>query len=58
MKDWLKNWKTNLVGILMIAAAGYRFYSTGEVNWGELVVGLTGIGFLVNKDWDVSGTKP
>lgn len=52
-----QSWKSTLVGILMLAAAGYRFYTTGEINWGELVVGLAGVGFIVTKDFNASHTK-
>ena len=52
-----KSWKSTLVGILMLVAAGYKFYQTGEINWGELVVGLTGVGFLLTKDYNATHTE-
>ena len=52
-----KSWKSTLVGILMLIAAGYKFYQTGEVNWSELVVGLTGVGFILTKDFNGTHTK-
>lgn len=55
--DILKNWKTTLVGLVMIGFSIYQYLQTGVINWAELVTGLAGIGFIITKDADKSHTQ-
>lgn len=49
MKEILKNWKTSLVGIIIILGLAYTGFSDGFTIT-EAVAGLVAIGFLRAKD--------
>ena len=58
MKDILKNWKTSLVGLLILGYAGYRVVILKEaLDLQEILLALTGAGFIFGKDGTVSHTK-
>ena len=48
--NWKEDWKTSLLGVLILAAVAYRYYQTGEINWAETVAILAGIGFIQTVD--------
>lgn len=54
-----KNWKTNLLGIVIIAGLGYNIFVRGiEVENIENVLGLLmAIGFFATKDGDASHSR-
>lgn len=53
----MKNWKTTLVGIALIGGGIYTGV-TGVASWTEvLAVIATGMGFILSKDYNVSGVQ-
>jgi hypothetical protein len=53
----MKNYKTNIIGCVLILAGLYTGI-TGKSSWTESSVIITiGIGFFVSKDFNVTGTK-
>ena len=57
LKDIIKNWKSTLVGLVMIAIAIHKYFTTGEIDYAEVAIGLTGVGFVFSKDADKSHTR-
>jgi hypothetical protein len=50
----MKNWKTNLVGLALIAVGIYMFITTKDWTQPALCI-ATGTGFLFSKDFDKTG---
>jgi len=57
LKDIFKNWKSTIVGIAMIGIAIHKYFTTGEIDYAEVAIGLTGVGFVFSKDADKSHTR-
>ena len=63
MFSLLSNWKTTLAGIAAISAAVAQFamQASPTVNWTSLTAAIgtlvTGVGLIVAKDFNVSGTS-
>ncbi len=56
MKNILTNWKTTLIGFIIVGGLAYKAFTTGfEIE--EVIMGLIAVGFLVAKDGDKSHTK-
>lgn len=56
MKNFLTNWKTTLIGLIIVGGLAYKAFTTGfEIE--EVILGLIAVGFLVAKDGDKSHTK-
>jgi len=48
-----KSWFTTIIGVLMVGASVYKFIQTGDIDFQELVIALTGIGLIGSKDaWE------
>ena len=56
MNNVLTNWKTTLVGIVIIGGLAYKAFTVGFAIE-EVIMGLVAIGFLASKDGDKSHTK-
>ena len=55
MKTITKNWKTTVLGLIMIAAGLYTGI-TAKASWTESMVIMTaGLGFVFSKDHDKTG---
>ena len=56
MKNVLTNWKTTLIGLIIVGGLAYKAFTVGfEIE--EVIMGLIAVGFLVAKDGDKSHTK-
>ncbi len=56
MKNVLTNWKTTLIGLIIVGGLAYKAFTTGfEIQ--EVLLGLVAIGFIYAKDGDKSHTK-
>lgn len=55
MQAIFKSWKTTVLGLLLIGAAGYVLYTEGEVTVDSLVMVNMGIALIFTKDANVSG---
>lgn len=55
MKYIIKNWKTSLIGVMIIIGLGIEIYRNG-MNIHDAIFGLMAIGFLSAKDADKSHT--
>ena len=52
----MKNWKTSLIGIVLMLSGLYTGITTGVWSEAAVIIGI-GVGFLVSKDYDKTGTK-
>lgn len=52
----LKSWKTTVVGFFLIAAALYLMISAKSISTESITIITLGIGLIVAKDSNVSGT--
>lgn len=56
MKNIVTNWKTTLIGIIIVGGLAYKAFTVGfEIQ--EVLLGLAAIGFILGKDGDKSHTK-
>ena len=53
MKNILKSWKTNLVGLIIISGLAVNVYQNG-LSIQDAIYGLLAIGFFLTKDNDQS----
>lgn len=56
MKNILTNWKTTLIGLIIVGGLAYKAFTTG-FSIEDAVFGFIAIGFLTAKDGDKSHTK-
>ena len=56
MKNILTNWKTTIIGIVILAGLAYKAFTTG-FTIADAVFGFIAIGFITAKDGDKSHTK-
>ena len=56
MKNIVTNWKTTIIGVIIIGGLAYKAFTVGfEIQ--EVILGLVAIGFVIAKDGDKSHTK-
>ncbi len=56
MKNIKTNWKTTLIGLIIIGGLAYKAFTVGFAIE-EVIMGLIAIGFIYAKDGDKSHTK-
>lgn len=56
MKNIFTNWKTTLIGVVILAGLAYKAFTTG-FSITDAVFGFIAIGFITAKDGDKSHTK-
>lgn len=56
MKNIFTNWKTTLIGVVILGGLGYKAFTTGFTIT-DAVFGFIAIGFITAKDGDKSHTK-
>lgn len=56
MKNIFTNWKTTLIGIVILGGLAYKAFTTG-FTIADAVFGFIAIGFITAKDGDKSHTK-
>ncbi len=56
MKNIFTNWKTTLIGVVILGGLAYKAFTTG-FSIADAVFGFIAIGFITAKDGDKSHTK-
>ncbi len=56
MKNIFTNWKTTLIGVVILGGLAYKAFTTG-FSITDAVFGFIAIGFITAKDGDKSHTK-
>ena len=56
MKNILTNWKTTLIGLVILGGLAYKAFTTG-FTISDAVFGFMAVGFIIAKDGDKSHTK-
>lgn len=57
MNDILKSWKTSVAGSMIVVAALYVMVKQSTITADGMTLLAIGVGLIVSKDADVSGTK-
>ncbi len=56
MKNIFTNWKTTIIGVVILGGLAYKAFTTG-FSITDAVFGFIAIGFITAKDGDKSHTK-
>ncbi len=57
MKNFKKNWKTSLIGVIALLGLAYNFYTQGGLEVSDFLLLAVGVGFISAKDGDKTHSK-